>query len=70
MFDILFCIRDDHDIRFVGLAAAICLLSTITAVLMIRQARSASARARLGGGGRVRHGLRHLVDAFRRDARL
>ncbi|MAF62434.1 MULTISPECIES: bifunctional diguanylate cyclase/phosphodiesterase [Pseudomonadota] len=48
MFDILFCIRDDHDIRFVGLAAAICLLSTITAVLMIRQARSASARARLG----------------------
>ncbi|MEW5998799.1 MAG: diguanylate cyclase [Pseudomonadota bacterium] len=48
MFDILFCIRDDHDIRFVGLAAAICLLSTITAVLMIRQGRSASARARLG----------------------
>jgi NO-binding membrane sensor protein with MHYT domain len=48
LFDILFCIRDDHDIRFVGLAAAICLLSTITAVLMIRQARSASARARLG----------------------
>ncbi len=48
MFDIVFCIRDDHDIRFVGLAAAICLLSTITAVLMIRQSRSASARGRLG----------------------
>lgn len=48
LFDILFCIRDDHDIRFVLLAAAICLLSTITAVLMIRQTRSASPRARLG----------------------
>ena len=48
MFDILFCIRDDHDLRFVLLAAAICLLSTVTAVLMIRQSRSASARARLG----------------------
>ena len=48
MFDIVFCIRDDHDIRFVLLAAAICLLSTVTAVLMIRQSCSASARARLG----------------------
>ena len=48
MFDILFCIRDDHDIRFVGLAGALCLLSTITAVLMIRQSRTASARGRLG----------------------
>ena len=48
LFDILFCIRDDHDIRYVGLAAAICLLSTITAVLMIRQTRTAAARARLG----------------------
>lgn len=48
MFDILFCIRDDHDIRFVGLAAAICLLSTITAVLMIRQSRAAIGRGRLG----------------------
>jgi diguanylate cyclase (GGDEF)-like protein/PAS domain S-box-containing protein len=48
LFDILFCIRDDHDLRFVLLAAAICLLSTVTAVLMIRQSRSASARARLG----------------------
>ena len=48
MIDILFCIRDDHDIRFVGLAAGICLLSTITAVLMIRQARSASPRGQFG----------------------
>lgn len=48
MFDILFCIRDDHDIRFVLLAAAICLLSTITAVLMLRQTGTASARGRLG----------------------
>lgn len=48
MFDILFCIRDAHDIRFVGLAAAICLLSTITAVLMIRQSRAAIGRGRLG----------------------
>ena len=37
MFDILFCIRDDHDLRLVALAAAVCLLSTATAVLMLRQ---------------------------------
>lgn len=37
MFDILLCIRDDHDLRLVALAAAVCLLSTTTAVLMLRQ---------------------------------
>ncbi|MCL6250566.1 EAL domain-containing protein [Altererythrobacter sp. KTW20L] len=37
MFDIFACLRDDHDLRLVVLAAIICLLSTSTAVLMVRQ---------------------------------
>ncbi|MBB3980819.1 diguanylate cyclase (GGDEF)-like protein/PAS domain S-box-containing protein [Sphingobium fontiphilum] len=45
MLDILWCIRDDHDIRLVLLAAAVCLLSTMTAVLMLRQANRATGQA-------------------------
>jgi len=47
LFDLYLCVRDHHDIRLVLLAAAVCLLSTATAVLMIRQSRlSKSATAR------------------------
>lgn len=45
MLDILMCIRDDHDIRLVLLAATVCLLSTMTAVLMLRQAKRAKGQA-------------------------
>lgn len=47
MFDILFCIRDQHDLNLVLLAAGVCLLSTVTAVLLLRQSRVAK-----GGGAR------------------
>lgn len=40
-FDVFFCIRDQHDIRLVLLAAAVCLLSLATGVLMIRHAKIA-----------------------------
>ena len=48
MSDILVCIRDDHDLRFVALAAAICWLSATTAVLFLRQASRNGARQRAG----------------------
>ncbi|MDZ3833611.1 MAG: EAL domain-containing protein [Sphingopyxis sp.] len=48
MFDILYCIRDEHDMRLVFLAAAVCLLSAMTAVLMLRQSGRARARAARG----------------------
>ncbi len=61
MFDILLCIRDDHDLRLVALAAAVCLLSTITAVLMLRQSnRSRGVLARgwtIAGGVAVGFGI-------------
>ncbi|AIT82016.1 bifunctional diguanylate cyclase/phosphodiesterase [Novosphingobium pentaromativorans] len=54
MFDILLCIRDDHEIRLVTLAAIVCFLTSGTAVLMLRQSvqvNKAHAQAwRLAGG--------------------
>lgn len=44
MFDILFCVRDQHDIRLVFLAAMVCLLSTLTAVPLLRQSRLSQIR--------------------------
>ncbi|WP_067732456.1 bifunctional diguanylate cyclase/phosphodiesterase [Novosphingobium naphthalenivorans] len=44
MLEILLCVRDEHDLRLVPLAAAVCLLTTTTAVLMLRQS-SLSQRA-------------------------
>ncbi len=46
MFDIYLCIRDGHDLTFVLLAALICLLSSLTALALLRQA----------AGCRVKHG--------------
>ncbi|KPL67820.1 diguanylate cyclase [Erythrobacter sp. SG61-1L] len=39
------CIRDDHDLKLVVLAAAVCLLTSLTAVLLIRQADQEDAKA-------------------------
>ncbi len=39
MFDIIYCIKDEHDPWLVVLAAAVCIFSAMTAVLMIRQSR-------------------------------
>ena len=55
MFDILFCIRDQHDFSLVLLAAVVCFLSTVTAVLLLRQSGAARGRgarnwAVIGGG--------------------
>ncbi|WP_260923738.1 EAL domain-containing protein [Novosphingobium sp. 9] len=47
MFDILTCIRDEHDVRLVALAAAICFLSSLAAVLLLRQARLGAKDERL-----------------------
>jgi PAS domain S-box-containing protein len=54
MYDILFCIRDQHDEWYVALAALICVMSTITAVLLLRHARhypGAVAARWIGGAG-------------------
>ncbi|QSR19982.1 EAL domain-containing protein [Novosphingobium sp. KA1] len=48
MLDILVCIRDDHDLRFVAFAAAICWLSATAAVLILRHASRDGARQRAG----------------------
>ncbi|BEV01195.1 bifunctional diguanylate cyclase/phosphodiesterase [Novosphingobium olei] len=42
MFQVFFCIRDQHDLRFVFLAALICIISCSTAVMMLRQGNAAS----------------------------
>lgn len=47
MLDILYCLRDEHDPRLVALAAAVCLLSSITAILMVRQSRHAQGNGAL-----------------------
>ncbi|MBT2245439.1 EAL domain-containing protein [Sphingobium sp. BHU LFT2] len=39
MFDIYFCIRDDHDLRLVAAAGLICAISAIAIVLFLRRAR-------------------------------
>ncbi|NLS26924.1 hypothetical protein S2M10_19130 [Sphingomonas sp. S2M10] len=38
MFAIAYCITGEHDLRLVALAAGMCVLTTLTAVLMLRQA--------------------------------
>jgi diguanylate cyclase (GGDEF)-like protein/PAS domain S-box-containing protein len=47
VFDIYLCIRDGHDLKFVVLAALICLLSSLTALALLRQAQSCAGKARL-----------------------
>ncbi|MBT0667146.1 EAL domain-containing protein [Novosphingobium profundi] len=47
MLDILSCIRDDHDLRYVFAAGLICMLSSATTMLLLRHAVSGTGRARL-----------------------
>jgi diguanylate cyclase (GGDEF)-like protein/PAS domain S-box-containing protein len=54
MYDIFVCIRDQHDEWYVALAALICVMSTITAVLLLRHARHYPGRVAarwIGGAG-------------------
>jgi diguanylate cyclase (GGDEF)-like protein/PAS domain S-box-containing protein len=46
VFDIYLCIRDGHDLKFVLLAALICLLSSLTALALLRQAADSTGSAR------------------------
>ena len=39
MFDVLLCIHEKHDEWLVLLAAVICIVSTMSAVLLLRHAR-------------------------------
>ncbi len=47
MYRILYCLRDQHDWRLVLLAAAICIFSSIVAVLIIERAQSTSGVRRI-----------------------
>jgi diguanylate cyclase (GGDEF)-like protein/PAS domain S-box-containing protein len=61
MYDIFVCIRDQHDWGYVALAALICVMSTITAVLLLRHARhypvSVAARWIVGAGVSIGFGI-------------
>lgn len=45
MFDILLCIRDHHSSELVALAGGVCVLTSATAVLMVRQLVKSGTRA-------------------------
>ncbi len=47
MFEIYLCIRDQHDPWLVVVAAIICIVSTQSAALLLRQAQLSKARARM-----------------------
>lgn len=54
MFDVLLCIHDQHDHWFVLLAAGICVIATMSSVLLLRHARhlsGASAARWVSGAG-------------------
>ena len=55
MFRVLTCIRYDHDLRFVLMAAFVCLLATSTAVWL--HARTPQHRAALRWGALVLSGV-------------
>jgi diguanylate cyclase (GGDEF)-like protein/PAS domain S-box-containing protein len=46
VFDLFYCIRDQHDPRLVAAAALVCAIACATAILMIRRATQARARAK------------------------
>jgi len=46
MFDLYYCITGEHDIRLVILAAIVCLVSTASAVLLLRQAKLSGRQGR------------------------
>ena len=41
MFDVYYCIRNDHDLRLVAVAGLICVIAAVAIVLFLRQARDA-----------------------------
>lgn len=41
MYDLLLCLKDQHDSRLVAIAGALCLLTSIATVLMIHRAKNA-----------------------------
>ena len=47
MFDLYYCITGEHDLRLVVLAAIVCLVSTASAVLLLRQAKVSGGRGRI-----------------------
>ncbi|WP_159982317.1 MULTISPECIES: EAL domain-containing protein [unclassified Novosphingobium] len=61
MFDVLLCIHDQHNEWFVLLAAVICVISTMSAVQLIRHARhlsgKAAARWTIGAGLAIGFGI-------------
>ena len=48
MFEVLSCIRDQHDLRHVIVAGLICLLSCGTTILLLRQAFASQGKGRRG----------------------
>ena len=48
MVRVIGCIRDEHDIRLVGLAVVICLFACYTAFSLLSRAGSGAGRSRLG----------------------
>ena len=45
MWTVLTCIRDDHDLRLVGLAALVCILAAATALSFYRSSLREGGRA-------------------------
>lgn len=45
MFEIFLCVRDDHDIRLVALAAFVCMMASATSILMMRYAARSGREA-------------------------
>ena len=46
MLEVYACIANEHDVRFVALAAAICMLSSLTAVTLAGHIREAGLAGR------------------------
>jgi NO-binding membrane sensor protein with MHYT domain len=71
MYQVLSCLRDQHDHRLVLLAVLICALATYTAFHIYSSARQSQGSKRLGWSFSLASRLaRGSGDAFRRHARL
>ena len=47
MYQVLYCLTDQHDWRLVALGGAVCLLASAAAVSLFHRARAASGGARV-----------------------
>ena len=47
MYQVLFCLTDQHDLRLVALGGVVCLLASAAAISLFHRARAASGSARL-----------------------